>query len=70
VHLYKLLCGVTFDLSLSSIDLLLRAFLWQETGKTLMKQCDGIFAGDAPVHYGVLPTSAAGGGPSAGGRGA
>ena len=59
VHLYKLLCGVTFDRSSSSNDLPLSAFLGQETGKTRMEQCEGSFGAEPPAECGVRPTSAA-----------
>ena len=42
VHLYKLLCGVTFDRSSYSNALLLRVCLRQEIGKTRMEQCEGV----------------------------
>jgi len=53
VHLYKLLCGVTFDHSLSPNALPLRACLWQKTGKTIMEQCEGSLLCEATVDYGV-----------------
>jgi hypothetical protein len=66
VHLYKLLCGVTFDRSSSSNALPLRVCLRQETVKTSIVPCEGIFVADTPVECGVRPTSAAQVGPSAG----
>ena len=56
VHLYKLLCGVTFDRSLSSQALALRMCLRQETGKTRMEECEKSFVADALVEYGVRTT--------------
>jgi len=53
VHLYKLLCGVTFDGSSSTNALPVSACLWQKTGKTIMELCEGRFLGEATVDYGV-----------------
>jgi hypothetical protein len=59
VHLYKLLCGGTFDRSSSSNVLPLRVCLRQKTGKTRIEPCEGSFVADAPAECGVGPTSAA-----------
>jgi len=68
VHLYKLLCGGTFDRSSSSKALPLTVCLRQETVKTGMEQCEGNFVADAPAECAVRPTSAVQVGPSAGVR--
>ena len=65
VHLYKLLCGGTFDRSSSSNALPLTLCLRQETVKTGMQQCEGSFVADAPAECAVRPTSSAQVGPSA-----
>jgi hypothetical protein len=67
VHLYKLLCGVTFDRS-SSNALLLRVCLRQETVKTRIQPCEGSFVADAPAECGGRPKPTAQFGPSAGVR--
>jgi len=59
VHLYKLLCGVTFDRSSSSNAFPLRVCLRKETEKTLMELCEGSCVVYAPVGCGVRRTSAA-----------
>ena len=59
VHLYKLLCGVTFDRSSSSNVSPHREFLRQETVKTGTEQCEWSFMADQPSEFGVRPTSAA-----------
>ena len=58
VHLYKLLCGGTFDRSSSSNALPLTVCLRQETVKTGMQHCEGSFVVDAPAECAVRPTSA------------
>jgi hypothetical protein len=68
VHLYKLLCGVTFDSSSSSNALTLRVFLRQETGKTRIEPCEGCFVTETAVECGLPATSAAKLGPSSGVR--
>jgi hypothetical protein len=65
VHLYKLLCGVTFGSSSSSNALPLRVCLRQETVKIRMQQCEGSFVTDAPAECAVRPTSTTQVGPSA-----
>ena len=64
VHLYKLLCGGTFDRSSSSNALPLTVCLRQETVKTGMQQREGSFVADAPAECAVRPTSAVQVGPS------
>jgi hypothetical protein len=56
VHLYKLLCGGTLGRSYSN-DLIFRAFLREDTGKTSKEQCEGSFVTDAPAECGVRSTS-------------
>jgi hypothetical protein len=68
VHLYKLLCGITFDRSSYSIALPLRLSLRQEKVKTGMEKTERIFVADAPVERGVRPTSSKPVRPSAGVR--
>ena len=65
VHLYKLLCGGTFDRSSPSNALPLTVCLRQETVKTGIEQCEGSFVADAPAECAVWPTSAVQVGPSA-----
>ena len=59
VHLYKLLCGLTFDRSSSSNALPLRVCLRHETGKTRKERCEGSFVIDAPVERCVRATLSA-----------
>jgi len=66
VHLYNLLCGVTFDRSPTSNVLPLRVCLRQETGTIGIEQSERTFVADAPAEFGVRPTSAAQVRPSAG----
>jgi hypothetical protein len=68
VHLYKLLCGGTFDRSSSSNALPLTVCLRQETVKTGMQQCEGSFVADAPAKCAVRQTLAVQVGPSGGVR--
>ena len=65
VHLYKLLCAISFDRFSSSNALPLRAFLKQETGKPSMEPCEGSFVADATTECGVQPISPSKFGPSA-----
>ena len=68
VHLYKLLCGGTFDRSSSSNALPLTVCLRQGTVKTGMQQCEGSFVADAPAECALRTVSAVQVGPSAGVR--
>jgi hypothetical protein len=59
VHLYKLLCGVTFDRSSSSKALPVRVCLRQEIVKIRMQQSERRFVADDLVERGEGPTSSA-----------
>ena len=68
MHLYKLLCAISFDRSSSSNALHIRVFLRKKTVKTRIERCEGSFVADAPVGCVVRPTSATQVGSSAGVR--